>query len=124
MRCKTQPDDSLTFSEAMALDPSEVEVWHHDRWSPLLLDPEPPYGDWLFTFLRSAKFRHIQRQKRSRVDDMAIAKEGAFDVNARERSRHYAEAIREVCEYLDLHVYRSTGCAVSKQIERAFLEPK
>jgi hypothetical protein len=102
----------LTFAEAMALDPSEVEVCFADNWYPLrgIADSHT-----LATF-RCAKFRRA-KPKRSRVQEMAGVSE--YD------HRLMASTIRAVCEWLrskqtDLHEFKD----VAPYIEREFLEPR
>ncbi len=107
----------LSFAEAMALDPSEVEVWAKGGWEPLHRRPDYPTGDWVLSFLRQAKFRRA-KPKRSRVQELAIAMEGADDVHAKERAECYREAIRAVCEYM-----RPRFDGAAYLVERHFLEP-
>ena len=111
--------ECLTFAEAMALYPSEVEfqLTGCQGWSPMRLA-----GDVKLESLREGKFRR-SRPKRSRVQEMAEARfssllpteKGFYEQGA-------VEAIRAVCEYL-----RDTGdrnCSHADYVERHFLEPR
>ncbi len=121
---ESNPDDSLTFAEAMALDPSEVEV----RWA---VDSDVWYrmdaaGVEQATLgrLRGAHFRR-SRPKRSRVQEMA---NGKFDFGRIETQEQVwmTYAIRAVCEFVrSLKLgYRDHDDEVAGRIEREFLEPR
>ena len=97
--------ECLTFAEAMALYPSEVEfqLTGCQGWSPMRLA-----GDVKLESLREGKFRR-SRPKRSRVQEMfpsLIQREGA------------ETAIRAVLDYLNRNGYGDCN------IERHFLEPR
>lgn len=124
------PDDSPTFAEAMALDPSEVEArWatttHGDRWVPLT---EVLHSPTHISQLRSAHYRRRSRPRRNRVEEMA----GTFyDLTpAGEELGKYAEramkvAIRSVCEYVRTSsVFDASIQKLAADIERHFLEPR
>ena len=113
----------MTFQEAMALDPAEVEfnqggssaLWHN-LGSYLVLSLEEFR---LFTFRRA-------RAKRPRVEEMAetfLMEERAG--NLEHTTKSMTHAIRAVCEYLrereDIGELRRGWAAA---IERHFLEPR
>ena len=121
----------LTFAEAMALDPSEVEVhmlrsrgpqW--ERLSVGLMD-ELTLADALKCHFRRA------RPGKSRVQEMA--ERGVEPTPGKSYVETIATiAVRAVCEYMRTHVYCTRaphrqpldGGDVAKDIEREFLEPK
>ena len=130
-RVKTDPAH-LAFAEAMALDPSEVEVWAKGGWEPLHRRPDYPTGDWVLSFLRQAKFRRRARPKRSRVQEMAEAHmsddpraalliDGTFQAWGE-------QVIRAVCEHLPGAIMenRKQECelTVVGLVLRHFLDPR
>jgi hypothetical protein len=105
----------------MALDPSEVEVRCPEDHCWGLLSGR--IGMKL-SIAREATFRRA-KPKRSRVQEMADEREGAFDVHARDRGEHYREAVQAVCQYArewDRGNFKVAQLA--NDIERYFLEPR
>lgn len=112
------PRRELTFAEAMALDPSDVEFNDGVLWRRLADN-----GEYSIDYLRMHRFRRA-RPKRSRVQEMAARKwpRAASDiVLVDEQARE--EAMRAVCHYL-----RTTSPHPSlhyaREVEREFLEPR
>ena len=111
----------LTFAEAMALDPSEVEYRLRGVvgavWVPFCVDM--PVRE-----LRSNwEFRRA-RPRRSRVQEMAEAPAGGTLGEVRAT---FGEAIvRAVCEYIreTPRGYKDHDAQVARDIEREFLEPR
>lgn len=117
----TAGDGSLTFAEAMALDPSDVECreFGHDPWHRLRVWEHSP-----LLMIRNFQFRRRNHPKRSLVQEMA-------DMRKFPRASHDHEAMTEailaVCEYLREHEgvdKQSTCWRPSEDIERHFLEPR
>lgn len=116
-------DGSLTFAEAMALDPSEVEYHagiegNSDRW----LSVADNQGRYPLSAFRDAKFRR-SRPKRSRVEEMADGKatkgcvDCGYDIML---ASAYKEAILAVCEF----VAGKYDADVDYDIRREFLEKR
>jgi hypothetical protein len=98
----------LTFAEAMALDPSEVEVLGEVYgWQLLATD----LSHWSLDYLRTAKFRRA-KPKRSRVQEMASNEDLG-------RAELVAMAIRAVCEYM-----RPRFDGAAYLVEREFLDTR
>ena len=101
-KCRDCSDD-LTFAEAMALDPSEVEMLDNvpanaPRWKLLAscLD------GFTMSWFRTARFRRASPH-RSRVQEMAEAESISYSRDVpliQQTEAHYVRAIRAVCEYL------------------------
>jgi hypothetical protein len=106
------PGDSLTFAEAMALDPSEVEGEYPGGGVPWQL--LTVLEGCTVKFLRTCTFRRA-RPKRSRVQELCeqAVMESGVSVGTR--------AIRAVCEYL-----RKQGGygPAPDDIEHEFLVPR
>lgn len=113
-------DDTLTFAEAMALDPSEVEVDADANGDWKLL------ADFLgYTLLRLRKYAKFRRSrpKRSRVQEMA--EEYRKGPGSRPFEGLVEATIRSVCEYLRKSDSTKHCPRVSADdIEREFLEPR
>ena len=116
----TSPSN-LTFAEAMALDPSEVEYRLRGErcvWIPFCVDM--PVRE-----LRSNwEFRRA-RPRRSRVQEMADR--GVEPTPGKSYVETIATiAIRSVCEYIreTPRGYKDHDAQVAASIEREFLEPR
>jgi hypothetical protein len=109
----------VTFAEAMALDPSDVEVMDkHGEWVPLER-PNHPGGEFLLSWLRKAQLRRRVRPRRSRVQEMADVMTGDSGTISDYRARFGEQLIRAVCAYL-----LATGFPpLATDIEREFLGP-
>ena len=123
-----EPCNQLTFAEAMALDPSDVEVFTHGAWEPLER-PNCPSGEFLISFLRKTQLRCRAHPKLSRVQEMANSNRYAYNNVA---CYHFGdELIRAVCEYLRKENIGAWAAPLSTSIESAadaierhFLEPR
>jgi hypothetical protein len=114
----------LTFAEAMALDPSDVEVQHDvdkHRWLPL----SEHLTDMTLRYLRQRTFRRA-KPKRSRVQEMgeALLKEGKLGVYGSLVDESMVAAIRAVCEWMRRRGAIGLLDVVASDIEREFLEPR
>lgn len=112
----------LTFAEAMALDPSEVEfmVIGGPQWRNLFETADT----FTLAHFRCAKFRR-SRPKRSRVEEMAEHVDGRKDEYTRYAAYDMERAIRAVCEYLrSWSGWKSDGADIAKGVENHFLEPR
>ena len=106
----------LTFAEAMALDPSDVE-WHDGvLWRSL-----EGNGEYTLDFLRKVKFRHA-RPRRSRLEEMATQYRESRGPSSVEAIIELA--IRAVCKYLRTEVIGAPRFIAACDIEREFLEPR
>lgn len=96
-RCDWRSDDSLTFAEAMALDPSEVEGQFGEKWWHL--DDRRVAATLTLDVLRHCEFRR-SRPKRSRVEEMAEQhfKNGTHENYVAQKAA--TETIRSVCKWL------------------------
>lgn len=113
---------NLPFAEAMALDPSDVEVCRC---------PENNPGEWFnlgnnqWISLDQLLRRHFRRAlpRRSRVQEMA-ERGMALEPGKSDVETIMTEAIRAVCEYLREPECQvpGVGLAISHDIEREFLE--
>lgn len=114
------PDDTLTFAEAMALDPSEVEFTTPTGGNWMRLDG---YLGCSLEHMRLNRFRR-SRPKRSVIEKMADAKvEGDVTISERLCFKAGLEtAIRAVCEWLRDGTVEDEGRAT--RIERHFLEKR
>jgi hypothetical protein len=114
---------ALTFAEAMALDPSEVEVKHRGEWGPLER-PNSPSGEFFLSWLRTAEFRKKARPMRSRVQEMAAVMTGDSGTIPDYRARFGEQLIRAVCAYLETKRAVSGDNHLAELVERHFLEPQ
>jgi hypothetical protein len=108
---------SLTFAEAMALDPSDVEFkgLGHDRTS--LYPWQQNYG---LARWREAQFRRA-RPRRSRVQEMAETFRDSDSPKSYDVAM--ATSIRAVCEYLRTqNTFAGSPGGFAAGIEREFLE--
>ena len=115
--CTMNNDDCLTFAEAMALDPSEVEWKINCDW--LRLGTDVTLGE-----LRVASFRRLSRPRKSRVQEMAEEKRATHTpaLFVETAVKYMTDAIRVVCEYLRNET--GAGGCYARDIERHFLEPR
>ncbi len=114
----------LTFAEAMALDPSEVEaLGTEDGWQRLSDD----LGHWTLDYLRTARFRRA-RPRQSRVQEMAerfYADTPAGALLADYTGSAMKEAVRAVCAQLRKEgAYYSSDAVTAERLEREFLVPR
>jgi hypothetical protein len=118
--CEDCNPGRLTFAEAMALDPSEVEVMCKGG-SFVLLSDDPMH--WTLTYLRHARFRRA-KPKRSRVQEMAETY-GIDGEWRRSYGRGAEAAIRAACEYLrNQGLSEWSGKQFAGDVEREFLVPR
>ena len=120
--------DDLTFAEAMALDPSEVEVLDNvpanaPRWKLLAACLDGFTMSWF----RTARFRRA-RPRRSRVQEMAEehyeSTRAGVDITEFV-SAGMTRAIRAVCEWLRTsEAGHMIDHDLPGQVEREFLEPR
>ena len=103
----------------MALDPSEVEIYHHGtgKWVSLRTAELQTVAT-----MRKCEFRlvgsswELPKPKRSRVQEMAESRYAS--------PGDFAEVIRAVCEYLRVERASSHSEATARAVEREFLEPR
>lgn len=112
----------LTFVEAMALDPGEVEVDMRDEKGWVRLRD---HSD------RSVAHMRMKRYRRSRPRPTRLQELVAKEINADRRTNTEFEAlgikvVQAVCEYLRERVRTSppSGPHFADDIEREFLEPR
>jgi hypothetical protein len=104
--------DTLTFAEAMAMDPSEVEA----SWGSVWMTVDKCADSGTLADFRCAKFRRA-KPKRSRVQEMEF--ETVYERTAAEY------AIRAVCEWLGSDQGPDSVDAMTvRAIEREFLVPR
>ena len=118
--------DGLTFAEAMALDPSEVEVLDNvpanaPRWKLLAACLDGFTMSWF----RTARFRRA-RPRRSRVQEMAVdflhEERGGNEAHT---SMAMTTAVRAVCEWLRTsEAGHMINHDLPGQVECEFLEPR
>ena len=115
----------LTFAEAMALGPGEVETYHHGtgKWVSM----QTAELQTLAT-MRRCEFRRagsnweLPKPLRSRVQEMADEYSSLGDRSIEVIKNSMDVAIREVCKYLRAEPHNSTSWA--GDIEREFLVPR
>lgn len=124
-------DDTLTFAEAMALDPGEVEVEIYcgpvpsTKWLSLSVAQDAV----AVSMLRQSKFRRY-RPKRSRVEEMACPNTNGIrsDVAIQmmlDREQAMTEAIRAVADWLaQVEAGHMIEHDLPGRVRREFLEPR
>ena len=121
--------EELTFAEAMALDPSEVETYHHGtgKWVSLRTAELQTVAT-----MRKCEFRlvgsswELPKPKRSRVQEMAEETEAVIcDPRWTPKQAWMIHAIGAVCKFFrDEPGTNSLTEETARCIEREFLEPR